>query len=1573
DYLKAQLGTVAAEGEQDRVALINRVVDAFDPEQDPETEPAASAPQHDSASTTPETPQNTAEPTTPETPPGSHEPTDPTVDWTDSIRAELKQPYAKNLRRLLGDGEATAQRFADLVRLALRHVPLPRWSDGPDPNAAITFPAADTAPEHKPTLDELALFLAAAPLLDSQIMDVTGMPWLGPNFAMARDLLSQEYSQDLRLELGMDDRHLLQSLSTTLPELFETIRQQAEQARELLASDDTTPDRPNAHQALRDAEINYLTALSRPRMPDGGVFEYLADLAAAQQRLVDARAAVGNSGPASQATLASQDPRHAGTTHSVAAADSPAPGARPAHLSTCLPEDPPLTELERELASRATDKLADFYGPGAQPSALLHRIDPADAVAASRARTFRNAAWWDSLTPGEQDAILRVEPHVIGNTDGVPYEMRDPANRLSLTRDIESFLERRPGSGWHRRRLTPAEHEELANLVAARDQLADVEGEAARQTGSPQVRVISLDVRKYRGKGRTVVSIGEPGTSATTAYLNGGTDTTLRSLRYRAGHALRLRAETVSIAPGNAMAAIVNIGYDHPADAPTVEAVSMKYAEAGGYETARDIAAYNATREYWSGGGPRGYLLTLGGHGYGSATVCEAGAGGRLAGEIDQVILTGSPGTGSMTHASEFGPGVRVYVLSSGRDWLTYLGAGIPGGRGRVLDRGLGLDPATEAWGAIRVAAEPPPSREFRLYHQMSIHQGYNALADPGTRKATVALHNQALIVAGAADLTSRAEHRPTLLDPTRLQRILSLPHDPERHRTGRQAPGAGIAPEDGTTWSGADLRAELDGLIPVNRDAAPALSYISGGLQELWRAGRKYATRWKPTTDVDWVREHLDAGDDQVRETASGEWEFNAAAYADEDMPRDGRAENAATALVAYDAIWHAHVQGADLRPKPGDPDLEDLLYLDEDGALQPDPTMIRRSRLHFAGEPVHDAWLDRNWENAPEHQRGDYLDVFAPGAGITPVEQYYDLIAAYLAHEFATAYHLDPNDRNRVAAILDDLTAFLHDLGWMDEDKIAAAVAGLATLLRDAARAGGPVMLWFRPLTDGAVRIAVHTADPPTGPWLTPAGREALRSSARTLGAAARRGGQKVWIELSPGLRAADSAGTVSARADDPEATLTRCVRKVSGWEEALGLTRPAAGTGAALLDPAATPDYRRLERLVGVTPDNGCGFAPIMLGEQARKPLEPLVAAIRAGAMDGAVVVLRQGGRRHVIRLVGAGSEVVVYDDLAPQHVMAYEDWRDHEEQQYDAPDMAWAIPLRDTDSGEQLPMEGLPAELGLPGEAVAPGDDKPRGPITGPPGRPDGPRDRVQLPRRYALPAELPLSTGPVAAVLRQLYGREMFRTDLGEKVTLHALADAADSEIFRVHERFVHTKYKQLRTVAGKLSELGPGSSAVVADISFTGDGHGFENGQLYVLHLGHDGVIRKSHPQTGEWLIPTPAELDRAPGILRHAIVFPPAPEPTTLTESAARQPESVVATPQSDDTTGPTPQAQAAPADPAYPFRRRTERGRMTPTEREEVRDPLAKWSTETDSGGPSAEPANPAQPPPSAAPNPP
>ncbi|WP_429455213.1 sugar transferase [Nocardia sp. GP40] len=210
----------------------------------------------------------------------------------------------------------------------------------------------------------------------------------------------------------------------------------------------------------------------------------------------------------------------------------------------------------------------------------------------------------------------------------------------------------------------------------------------------------------------------------------------------------------------------------------------------------------------------RAHLLTLCGHSYGSTTVCEAGAGGHLAGEIDQVILTGSPGAGSMSHASEFGIGDNVYVFSSYRDWLTYLGAATPGSRGRVFSRGLGPDPATEAWGAIRVDAETPRNPEFR--HQMAIHQGYNAFAAADSEEQTVPLHNQALIVSGAAHLATRAEHHPNRLDPARRQRILTLPHDPER---SRKASVASTAPDDGTAWSGADLRAEFADLID-----APAL-----------------------------------------------------------------------------------------------------------------------------------------------------------------------------------------------------------------------------------------------------------------------------------------------------------------------------------------------------------------------------------------------------------------------------------------------------------------------------------------------------------------------------------------------------------------------------------------------------------------------------------------------------------------------------------------------------------------------------------------------------------------------------
>ena len=49
------------------------------------------------------------------------------------------------------------------------------------------------------------------------------------------------------------------------------------------------------------------------------------------------------------------------------------------------------------------------------------------------------AAWWNAHTDGEKEALIRDNPDLIGNLDGVDGTSRDKANRWRISRDKEAL------------------------------------------------------------------------------------------------------------------------------------------------------------------------------------------------------------------------------------------------------------------------------------------------------------------------------------------------------------------------------------------------------------------------------------------------------------------------------------------------------------------------------------------------------------------------------------------------------------------------------------------------------------------------------------------------------------------------------------------------------------------------------------------------------------------------------------------------------------------------------------------------------------------------------------------------------------------------------------------------------------------------------------------------------------------------------------------------------------------------------------------------------------------------------
>ncbi|MEU2014068.1 alpha/beta hydrolase, partial [Nocardia sp. NPDC019302] len=380
-------------------------------------------------------------------------------------------------------------------------------------------------------------------------------------------------------------------------------------------------------------------------------------------------------------------------------------------------------------------------------------------------------------------------PDLIGNTDGVRYRVRDYANRRSITRQLERLRKRTRTEERRNRALTTAEKIQLRNLESTRDQLADIE-RYVQEFGAPPVFLIAYAPQKYKGNGRVVVSIGDADTATNVTRHVGGFGTTLRSLSYRSKFAGAQYEVASRYAPDESQAAIIDIGYHHPTKLVKggepvfpLDPMQTRFAEVGGYVVARDTVSYNATREALAAqlGIELPSRRTLIGHSYGTTTVCYAGRDGRLAKEIDQVILTASPGAGPMTSAKEFGIGAaNVYALTSEGDPIAKLGAHTHGRRGRYLNRGLGIDPANEIWGAVRIAAEPPDTPAFKS--GMQIHQGYNSFVDIEDRIPTTALNNIGLITSGLAAAATREKHRPAM-DRPNLREQSDTPTDPRQRR----------------------------------------------------------------------------------------------------------------------------------------------------------------------------------------------------------------------------------------------------------------------------------------------------------------------------------------------------------------------------------------------------------------------------------------------------------------------------------------------------------------------------------------------------------------------------------------------------------------------------------------------------------------------------------------------------------------------------------------------------------------------------------------------------------------------
>lgn len=326
------------------------------------------------------------------------------------------------------------------------------------------------------------------------------------------------------------------------------------------------------------------------------------------------------------------------------------------------------------------------------------------------------AVWWAGLDGDERQVLETLAPAVVGNLDGVPYDVRDRANRVVLTAALADPA-------------TPASESAM---------LGQVRKSLHTEPGDPYRSLITLDTR---GAGRAAIAIGDLATAAdVTVVVPGMFFTVTGQMVDFTATANDLAAEQATLAPvaaavpgdgtGNGVAVVAWMGYRTP-DLSNI--LSLGLAETGAARLERAVAGLRAVR------GVQEPRLNIVAHSYGSTTALIALASGRMT--ADSLTVLGSPGS-SVRTASQLAvdPG-EVFVGNAHSDPIA--GSGY-----------FGTDPGSASFGAtaldLGTSAGIVDGDVFRR------PVGHNDYLKPGT----ASLHDVALVAVGRGDLVRERQRR---------------------------------------------------------------------------------------------------------------------------------------------------------------------------------------------------------------------------------------------------------------------------------------------------------------------------------------------------------------------------------------------------------------------------------------------------------------------------------------------------------------------------------------------------------------------------------------------------------------------------------------------------------------------------------------------------------------------------------------------------------------------------------------------------------------------------------------------
>ncbi len=232
-------------------------------------------------------------------------------------------------------------------------------------------------------------------------------------------------------------------------------------------------------------------------------------------------------------------------------------------------------------------------------------------------------AWWDSLTPAQQQYLIHHDPDRIGRLDGVPVMYRDQANRARLAREHERAETRKRQIATRLRELevtlrdgstseatrANSEVERLRREEELIDRnlkgISTIEKRLYDSPKLPRAYLLGFEpgTPHDRGNdgvadddGRVIIAIGNPDTADHVATFVPGTGAGLDSIHGSIGHADAMASEATDKAAGEDVAVVVWLDYDAP-DEPVANAPADQYADAATDDLRRFQDGLRATHE----------------------------------------------------------------------------------------------------------------------------------------------------------------------------------------------------------------------------------------------------------------------------------------------------------------------------------------------------------------------------------------------------------------------------------------------------------------------------------------------------------------------------------------------------------------------------------------------------------------------------------------------------------------------------------------------------------------------------------------------------------------------------------------------------------------------------------------------------------------------------------------------------------------------------------------------------------------------------------------------------------------